>query len=68
LRHQTLKAITNGDVDQLESCLRRGWDLNKPVDQNGKFSALSLACFLDNLEMVHLLDMYGADINQSVGE
>lgn len=29
---------------------------------------MTLACHLDNLEMVHLLDLYGADINKGSGK
>ena len=29
---------------------------------------MTLACHLDNLEMVHLLDLYGADLNKGAGK
>ena len=58
-----LKAVTNGDVDQVEKILRNGWPVNEIIDKRGRYSAATLACYLDNLEMLHLLDMYGADLS-----
>lgn len=66
-RHQVLKAITNGDTETLESCLKNGWPVNALVDKRGRYTAVSLACKLDRLEMVHLLDLYGADLSGGKG-
>jgi ankyrin repeat protein len=67
-RHQVLKAISHGRVDLLEQHLKKGWPVDAIVDNQGKYSALTLACLLDNLEMVHLLDMYGADLSKPQGK
>jgi ankyrin repeat protein len=45
-----------------------GWPVNEIIDKAQKYNAVTLACHLDNLEMVHLLDLYGADINQGAGK
>ena len=34
----------------------------------GRFTAVSLAAHLDNLEMLHCLDLHGADLSRSGGK
>ena len=63
-----LKAICENDIDIIEDCLQKGWDVNAPIDTAGKFNAVSLACHIDNLEVLHCLDMYGADLESGVGK
>lgn len=63
-----MQAICEGDLDLLESYLKHGWPINDPVDHDKKFNAATLACHLDKLEVLHLLDLYGADLNQGVGK
>jgi len=60
-----MKAVCEKDTAELKKCLDEGWNqkINETVDHDGKFSALSLACYLDNLEAVHLLDLYGANLS-----
>ena len=52
-----LQAVCKGNIDALEACLDAGWPIDAVIDHQGKFSALTLACHLDNLEMVHFCDM-----------
>jgi ankyrin repeat protein len=70
MKHQVLKAICEKDLPALQQCLTNGWkdNINDTVDHEGKFSALSLACYLDNLEAVHMLDLHGADLSKGVGK
>ena len=63
-----MQSICEGDLNQLESYLKLGWPINDPVDHDQKFSAATLACHLDKLEVLHLLDLYGADLNLGVGK
>jgi hypothetical protein len=58
-----LKAVCENDVDIIEDCLRKGWPINEPLDTAKKFNAASLAAHIDNLEVLHLLDMHGADLS-----
>ena len=60
-----MKAVCEKDTIELKKCLEEGWrlNINDTIDHDGKFSALSLACYLDNLEAVHLLDLYGANLS-----
>jgi hypothetical protein len=38
------------------------------VDHAQKFNALTLACYLDKLEVVHFLDLHSADLSQGAGK
>ena len=38
------------------------------VDQSGMYNAVTLACHLDRLEALHLLDMYGANLEKGAGK
>ncbi|CDW80907.1 myotrophin [Stylonychia lemnae] len=67
-RYAMLKAIVNDDIEMINQCLDRGWDINAILDIEGKFNAASLAAHLDKLEILHYLDMRGADINSAVGK
>ena len=67
-RYTMLKAIVNGDISTINKCLNEGWDINAVLDMEGKFNAVSLAAHLDKLEILHYLDMRGADINSPVGK
>ena len=63
-----LQSICDGDLELLESYLKLGWAVDSPVDHDQKFNAATLACHLDKLEVLHLLDMYGADLSIGVGK
>ena len=65
-----MKAVCENDLEELHRCLDQGWNkhINETVDHEGKYTALSLACHLDNLEAVHLLDMNGADLSTGQGK
>ena len=65
-----MQAVCENDVNKLNKCLAEGWlnHINDVVDSDGKFNALSLACHLDHLEVVHFLDLHGADLNRGVGK
>lgn len=63
-----LQAICEGDIGQLESYLKLGWVIDSPVDYDKKFNAVTLACHLDKLEVLHLLDLHGANLNSGVGK
>lgn len=63
-----MQAICNGDIDKLESCLAEGWDPNSTLDHLKRFNAASLAAHLDNLEVLHCLDLHGADLSQGGGK
>ena len=62
LRHRTMLAVCRGDADALEKCIDEGWDIHATVDRRGRFSVLTLACHLDQLELVHLCDIKGANL------
>ena len=68
LRHKALKAVCDGNADALEKCIDEGWPVDAPIDRRGRFSALTLACHLDKLELVHLCDLKGGNINEGVGK
>lgn len=68
LRHRALKAVCDGDPDALEKCLDEGWPVDAPIDRRGRFSALTLACHLDKLELVHLCDIKGGNLHAGVGK
>lgn len=70
LKHRVMKAVCERDTQELKRCLEEGWrnSINDVVDHEGKYSALSLACYLDNLDAVHLLDLYGANLSAPVGK
>jgi len=65
-----MQAVCENDIKKLEKCLQEGWinHINDVIDSEGKFNALSLACHLDHLEVVHTLDLHGADLNSGVGK
>jgi hypothetical protein len=67
IRHRVLKAVTNNNIDELEACLKEGWEINAIVDHSGKHNAATLAAHLDNLEVLHFLDLHGADLSSPVG-
>ena len=67
LRHSVLQAVSRGDVEKLEELIGQGWPIDEVVDKQGKFTALTLACHLDNLELVHFLDLLGAELNGARG-
>lgn len=69
MRHQAMQAVCKGDIEKMEDLiLNQNFDINSIVDQQGKFTALSLACHLDKLEMVHFLDLMGADLDSARGK
>lgn len=51
----------------IEECLADGWPINEPIDHEGKYNAATLAAHLDNLEVLHLLDIRGADLSNGAG-
>jgi ankyrin repeat protein len=65
-----MKAVCENDLVELKRLLKNGWQhsIDDPVDHEGKWSALSLACYLDHLEAVHLLDLHGADLSCGIGK
>eukprot|EP00347_Sterkiella_histriomuscorum_P013035 403366263 len=68
LRFKMLRALTKSNYDLIQECLDEGWDINSPIDFEGKFNAASLAAHLDNLELLHFLDLNGADISNGTGK
>jgi hypothetical protein len=68
MRHSVLQAVCKGDLSRLESCLASGWPIDDVIDKQGKYNALTLACHLDNLEIIHLLDIHGANLNGRTGK
>lgn len=67
LRYRMLEAVCTGDIEALDDCLKQGWPINETIDYEGKYSAASLAAHLDKLEVLHLLDLRGADLESGVG-
>jgi ankyrin repeat protein len=63
-----LRAICDGDIPKLEQCLRQGWQIDQVIDTDQKYTALTLACHLDKLEIVHFLDLHGANLSQGQGK
>jgi ankyrin repeat protein len=64
-----MQAVCKNNMDKMEEIiLEKGFDINSVVDKQGKYTALSLACHLDNLEMVHFLDLMGADLESARGK
>jgi len=65
-----VKAVCDSNFDEIERLVKKeGFDLNgTTVDKEDKFSAQALAAYLDNLEVLHLLDLLGADISSSKGK
>ena len=63
-----LQGICEANVEKIEACLKKGWNINDPIDYAGKFNAASLAAHLNNLELLHFLDLHGANLSQGVGE
>lgn len=63
-----LTAVCEDDYDKMEKCLKDGWDLNEPVDHEGKYNAVALAAHLDKLEVLHFLDLKGANISKGSGK
>ena len=63
-----LQAICEEDVDKLRDCLQAGWPVNAVVDHQQKYNAITLACHLDKLEIVHFLDLHNADLSAGAGK
>jgi ankyrin repeat protein len=65
-----IKAVCDSNFDEIERLVKKeGFDLNgTTVDKEGKFTAQALAAYLDNLEVLHLLDMLGADMSEPKGK
>ena len=68
VRQRAMQAICSGDISQLEQCLQEGWDPNSVVDHQQRFSGVSLAAHVDNLEVLHCLDLHGADLSKGGGK
>lgn len=68
LRHRVLRSVCKGNIDTLDECLEAGWPIDDTIDKQGKYSALTLACHLDNLEMAHFCDMNGANLSAGAGK
>ena len=62
-----MQAICEGDIEALEECLRQGWDPNETIDHLQRFNGASLAAHIDNLEVLHCLDLHGADLSKGSG-
>jgi ankyrin repeat protein len=48
--------------------LNKGFHIDSIIDKQEKFTPMSLACHLDDLEMAHFLDIMGADIHSARGK
>ena len=48
--------------------MEAGWPVDKVIDSDGKYNAVTLACHLDRLEMLHCLDLHGADLSSGAGK
>ena len=68
LRYRAMQAVCEGDVEKMEACIREGWDPNSTIDHLERFTAVTLAAHLDNLEMLHCLDLHGANLSQGGGK
>ena len=68
LRYRAMQAICSGDIEQLEECLAAGWSPNAAIDHQNKFTAVSLAAHLDQLELLHCLDLHGANLSLGGGK
>lgn len=68
VKYTALQAICEGNVEKLERCLQQGLDPNSTLDYAQKHSAVTLASHLDNLEILHLLDLHGANLSQKAGK
>ena len=67
LRYRMLTAVCKSDFNEIERCLDEGWDINEAIDHGGKYNSASLAAHLDKLEVLHFLDLKGADISSPAG-
>jgi hypothetical protein len=68
-RYLVMQAICNDNLEQLERCLKSGWNsTDDTVDYAGLHNAVTLACHLDRLEALHLMDMYGANLSKGAGK
>lgn len=47
--------------------MKEGWDINDVIDYEQRYNAASLAAHLDKLEMLHFLDLKGADLSSGAG-
>ena len=63
-----MQAICEGDIEKLESCLDQGWNPNDTIDHLQRFNGVSLAAHIDNLEVLHCLDLHGADLSSGAGK
>ena len=45
-----------------------GWSPNATVDHLNRYTAVSLAAHLDQLEVLHCLDLHGADLSLGGGK
>ena len=68
LRYQMLKGVCEGKIEEIEQCLSEGWDINATIDHEGRYNAVSLAAHLDKLEMLHFLDLRGAELSKGAGK
>jgi hypothetical protein len=63
-----LQSIAENDLSQLEKLLKQGFNTSTVIDTAQLYNAVTLACHLDRLEALHLLDMYGADLEKGYGK
>lgn len=63
-----LQALCENNFEGMEQCLRDGWDINATIDHEQRFNAASLAAHLDRLEILHFLDLKGADLSLGAGK
>jgi ankyrin repeat protein len=68
MKHQMLVAVCEGKIDEIEKYLKKGYPVDEPVDRHGKYTPASLAAYLDKLEVLHFLDLNGADIVSAKGK
>ena len=46
----------------------QGWPVNEVIDHAQKYNAVTLACHLDRLEVLHFLDLHNADLSGGAGK
>lgn len=70
LKFKMLKAVCDSNFEEIERLVKEeSFDLNNTtLDKQEKFTAQSLAAYLDNLEVLHLLDLLGAEVSDPKGK
>ena len=58
-------AIINGNIKYIEEEIKKGTDINQQHIHNKNMRPLILACLAGRIEIINLLIIHGADINQT---